>query len=239
VAGVTSRSESAAVEAALSARPIRTVVADDNFLVREALVHILARADAVAVVASCADRESVRAAVERQHPDAIVTDIRMPPTFSNEGIELADELRSSHPTIGVVVLSQFVEPSYAVSLFRSGAARRAYLLKERVHDAAQLVFALEEVVAGRSVVDPRVVEVLVQARARAVASPLSELTPREREVLGEVAQGKSNAAIANVLVLTKHAVEKHINSIFMKLGLAADDDVSRRVKATLMFLSGE
>ena len=167
----------------------------------------------------------------------MLTDIRMPPGQGDEGIRVAGWLREAHPEIGVVVLSQYAEPSYALTLLEPGSDRRGYLLKERVHDRAQLRAAIEAVAAGRRDHRP---EARRRARARqgaAERSPLAELTPREREVLAEIAQGKSNAAIAESLVLTKRAVEKHINSIFLKLGLAYADDVSKRVKAALLFLS--
>jgi DNA-binding NarL/FixJ family response regulator len=219
-------------------RPIRVVIAEDTFLVREALEQILGDSDRVEVVGSYGDRDSLVAAIERDRPDAVLTDIRMPPTGTDEGIQVARALRDSHPDIGVVVLSQFADPSYVLAVLESGSARRAYLLKERVHEPSQLISAIEAVVAGESVVDPKVVEVLVQARVMGVRSPLSDLTPREHDVLAQLAQGKSNAAIAQSLVLSKRAVEKHINAIFMKLKLASPDDVSRRVMATLTFLAG-
>jgi DNA-binding NarL/FixJ family response regulator len=160
----------------------------------------------------------------------------MPPSESDEGIQIAARLRETHPEIGVVVLSQYSDPAYALTLLESGSDRRAYLLKERVHDRAQLLSTIQAVADGGSVIDPKIVEVLVAARARSDSSPLTELTRREYEVLAEIAQGKSNTAIAESLVLTKRAVEKHINSIFMKLGLTGEDDIAKRVKATLMFL---
>ena len=217
--------------------PIRVVIADDTYLVRQALEQILSRIDGLEVVASCGDRDSLLAAIEAELPDAVLTDIRMPPTGTDEGIRVARELRNTHPEIGVVVLSQFADPDYALALLDGGSRGRAYLLKERINDPRQLQRAVEMVVAGESVVDPEIVEVLVKARATSVRSPLADLTPREHEVLAELAQGKSNAAIARSLVLTKRAVEKHINSIFMKLQLGDPDDVSRRVKATLLFLA--
>jgi DNA-binding NarL/FixJ family response regulator len=221
-------------------RPIRVAIAEDAFLMREALEQILGDSDRIDVVGSYRDLDSLLEAIERERPDAVLTDIRMPPTGTDEGIQIARELRASHPCIGVVVLSQFADPSYVLAVLESGSARRAYLLKERVQEPGQLISAIEAVVAGESVVDPKVVEVLVQARVMGVRSPLADLTPREREVLAELAQGKSNAAIATSLVLSKRAVEKHINAIFMKLDLASPDDVSRRVMATLAFLaSGE
>ncbi|HEY2600260.1 MAG TPA: response regulator transcription factor [Thermoleophilaceae bacterium] len=219
-------------------RPIRVVIAEDAYLVREAVELILAGVPQIEVARSCGDGDALLAAVEEEQPDAVITDIRMPPSDTDEGIRVAHRLRETHPRIGVVVLSQYAEPSYPLSLLDEGSAGRAYLLKESVHNREQLVAAVEAVVAGESVIDPKVVEVLVDARAREEASPLSELTRREHEVLAEIAKGKSNAAIASTLYLTKRAVEKHINSIFMKLNLSNADDVSRRVKATLMFLAG-
>ena len=185
----------------------------------------------------CSDLDSLLAAVEAGHPDVVVTDIRMPPTGTDEGIRAAATLRETHPEIGVVILSQHDDPAYALALLESGSEGRAYLLKERVSDRGQLASAVEEVARGGSVIDAKIVEALVHARARSEASPLAELTARERDVLAEIATGKSNAAIAESLVLTKRAVEKHINAIFMKLGLAQADDVSKRVKATLIFLA--
>jgi DNA-binding NarL/FixJ family response regulator len=217
-------------------RPIRVVIAEDAYLVREAIELILAGAPEVEVVRAVEDGRSLLAAVDEELPDVVVTDIRMPPSTNDEGIRAAHTLRETHPEIGVVVLSQYAEPRYPLALLEGGSEGRAYLLKERVHDRGELVSAIEKVVAGESVIDPKVVEVLVEARAREDASPLSELTPREHEVLAEIAKGKSNAAIAASLFLTKRAVEKHINAIFMKLNLSSPDDVSRRVKATLMFL---
>ena len=152
-------------------------------------------------------------------------------------MRIARSLRETDPDIGVVVLSQYAEPAYALALLESGSSRRAYLLKERIRDRAELIRAIKAVAGGGSVIDPQVVDVLIEARARAARSPLAELTPRERELLAEIAEGKSNAAIAESLVLTKRAVEKHINSIFSKLDLPEAQDVSRRVKATLVYLS--
>jgi DNA-binding NarL/FixJ family response regulator len=219
--------------------PIRVALADDSLLVREGLEQVLAAEAGVEVVASCPDLPTLLEAIETERPDVVVTDIRMPPSKSDEGIQVAVLLRETRPEVGVVVLSQYSEPSYALVLLESGSAGRAYLLKERVHDRTQLVTAIEAVAEGGSVIDPRVVEVLVATRARAEHSPLADLTPREREVLAEIAQGKSNSAIAESLVLTKRAVEKHINSIFLKLNLSGAADVSKRVKAALAFLAEE
>jgi DNA-binding NarL/FixJ family response regulator len=220
-------------------QPIRVVIAEDAYLVREALEQILARADGIEVVRTCSDRDSLMAAVHEEQPDAILTDIRMPPTGTDEGIEVARALRHTDPDVGVVILSQFAEASYVLALLDSGSAGRAYLLKERVRDPRQLVSAITAVSAGESVIDPLLVEVLVKARTRAARSPMSQLTTREHEVLAEIAQGKSNGAIAASLSLTKRAVEKHVNAIFMKLELGSSEDVSRRVKAALIFLAGE
>jgi DNA-binding NarL/FixJ family response regulator len=170
-------------------------------------------------------------------PDVILSDIQMPPSNTDEGIRLAHHLRRHHPATGLIVLSQYAEPPYVLALLEHGSDRRGYLLKERIHERGQLVSAIDTVARGGSVIDPRIVELLVEGKARARQSPLAELSPRERDVLAEMAEGKSNAAIAESLVLTKRAVEKHINSIFIKLGLAGSEDVSKRVKATLMFLA--
>ena len=210
---------------------------EDNLLVREGLTRLVSSAPDLEVVASCADYDELVAAVEREHLDVVLTDIRMPPTWTDEGVRLANGLRESHPAVGVVVLSQYADPAYVLALFELGSDRRAYLLKERLRDRAALVSAIRSVAASGSAVDPKVVEVLVSARLRDANSPLSELTSREREVLAEIAAGKSNTAIAGSLFLTKRAVEKHINSIFLKFNLGTDADVSRRVKATLLFLA--
>jgi DNA-binding NarL/FixJ family response regulator len=216
---------------------IRIALAEDDYLVREGVRRLLETEPEVEVVAACSDSESLLEAIERERPDVVVTDIRMPPTSSDEGIRLANHLRDTNPEIGVVVLSQFLDPEYALALFERGADRRAYLLKERVRDLSQLVAAIREVADGGSVIDPKVVETLVQARSQLDESPLSDLTPRERQILGEMAQGKSNAAIAQTLVIAERSVEKVIHSIFLKLGLTWQPDINRRVKAVLVFLS--
>lgn len=220
-------------------RHVRVVVGEDMFLMRRALGSILAELDGIEVIGFYSDRGSLLEAVDRERPDAVLTDIRMPPTGTDEGIQVAQELRVTHPDIGVVVLSQFVDAGYVLALLDSGSARRAYLLKERVSDPGELAAAIHAVVGGGSVFDPKVVEVLVRARSAGVRSPLSQLTRREMGVLAELAQGKSNAAIAESFVLTKRAVEKHINAIFTKLDLGSPHDVSRRVKAALLFLAGD
>ncbi len=215
---------------------LRVVIAEDNFLIREGVRELLATAPDVEVVASCGDMDSLLEAVEREKPDVVLTDIRMPPTETDEGIRAAETLRDTAPDVGVVVLSQYDEPDYALALLERGARGRGYLLKQRVSDLDQLVAALREVARGGSVIDPKIVEGLVAARSRA-DSPLDQLTAREREVLSEMAQGKNNAAIAGALVLTERAIERHINSIFSKLGLTQEKDVHRRVKAVLLFLA--
>jgi DNA-binding NarL/FixJ family response regulator len=215
----------------------RIVLAEDNYIAREGIGQLLAMLSDVEIVAVCSDLDSLLAAVDAHRPDVVVTDIRMPPTGTDEGIRAAAMLRDTHPEIGVVILSQHDDPAYALALLESGSEGRAYLLKERVSDRGQLAAAVDEVARGGSVIDVKIVEALVRARSRSDNSPLAELTARERDVLAEIATGKSNAAIAESLVLTKRAVEKHINAIFMKLGLAQADDVSKRVKATLIFLA--
>ncbi len=219
--------------------PIRVALADDNLLVREGLEQVLAGENEVEVVASCADLPALVEAVETTSPHVVVTDIRMPPSQSDEGIQVATTLRRTHPDVGVIVLSQYAEPSYALALLEHGSRRRGYILKERVHDREQLVTAIQTVATGGSVIDPTIVDVLVAAQSCAATSRLADLTPREVEVLGQIAQGKGNSAIAESLVLTKRAVEKHINSIFLKLGLSDAEDVSKRVKAALLFLAEE
>ena len=215
---------------------IRVVLAEDNYLVREGVRQLLAAEADLEVVAVCEDSDSLLAAVETERPDVVLTDIRMPPTGTDEGIRVADRLRGTHPEIGVVVLSQFVESQYALALLDGGADGRAYLLKERIRDVEQLAGAIREVAARGSVIDSKVVEALVAARSR-TESPLDDLTPRERQILGEMAQGKSNSAIARSVVITEHSVEKVTHSIFLKLGLTWQPDINRRVKAVLLYLS--
>jgi DNA-binding NarL/FixJ family response regulator len=231
---------SAALEAAPDHRmAIRVVLGEDSYLAREAIEGVLQRADGIELVAACSDLDSLRAAIDETLPDVVVTDIRMPPDNSDEGIRLAAELRSKHPEIGVVVLSQHAEPLYATTLFEEGSERRAYVLKESVKNQAELSRALKTVAEGGSVVDPIVVEQLVDARRRREDAHLDTLTPRELEILGMIAEGQSNAAIAEKLVVTKRAVERHINSIFLKLDLRDATDVSRRVMAALRYLAGQ
>jgi DNA-binding NarL/FixJ family response regulator len=218
---------------------LRVVLAEDNYLVREGVGRLIDLEPDLELVAACADYPALLKAVETDAPDVVVTDIRMPPTGTDEGIRAANEIRHLHPDVGVVVLSQYSEPAYALQFLESGSRGRAYLLKERVSDIAQLASAIREVARGGSVIDPEVVERLVAARSRDSRSPLRALTPRELEVLSQMAQGKNNAAVSASLVLSERAVEKHINSIFFKLGLSEDADVHRRVKAVLLFLSSQ
>jgi len=221
------------------AAPLRVVLAEDSYLVREALAHLLADTPEIEIVAVCEDADALIAAVESEVPDVVLTDIRMPPSLEDAGIVVANRVRETHPGMGVVVVSQYATPQYALALLEHGSDGRAYLLKERLSDRAQLVAALRAVADGGSVVDAKVVESLIAARARHDASPVADLTPREREILSEIAQGKTNQAIAEQLFLTKRAVEKHINAIFVKLGLTNAEDFSRRVKAALIYLAQE
>jgi DNA-binding NarL/FixJ family response regulator len=231
------REEPDATTPAAPGRVIRVLLADDSYLIREAIAHVLETEPGFELVASVDNGEALLAAVETEAPDVVLTDIRMPPSGDDEGITAANRLRHTHPDIGVVVVSQYADPRYGLALLEGGSDRRAYLLKERLHDRRQLITALQTVVDGGSVVDSKVVDALIAARVGAEDSPLAELTHRELEILSEIAQGKSNQAIADELVLTKRAVEKHINAIFLKLGLSRAEDVSRRVKAALIYLS--
>ncbi len=231
--------EAAIARSDAGTQPIRVVIAEDSYLIREVLSTALNAAAEVEVVAICSNGKELRTAIEIWHPDVVMTDIRMPPSQTDEGIRVAADLRESAPETGVVVLSQYAEPSYALALLEKGTGGRAYLLKERISNKDELIGAIQAVARGGSVIDPTIVDVLIEARSRAVNSRLLQLTPRERELLAEIATGKSNAAIADSLFLTKRAVEKHINSIFSKLDLPETEDVSRRVKATLIFLSEE
>lgn len=217
--------------------PIRVVLADDHYLVREGIRRLLETQPELEVVAAVGDLESLLATVQDDRPEVVVTDIRMPPDNLDEGIQAAERLRRTQPGIGVVVLSQYADPSYALRLLDGGSSGRAYLLKERVHDVDQLVGAIRTVAAGGSVIDPKVVEGLVAERARASASPLRELTPREHDVLRKMAEGKSNAAIAGELVMSEKSVEKVVHSILSKLGLTWEPAVNKRVKAVLLYLA--
>jgi len=216
---------------------IRIVVAEDHYLVREGLRRLLETRDELEVTSVCSNLDSLLDTVNADRPDVVVTDIRMPPGNTDEGIQAATRLRETNPEVGVVVLSQYVIPSYVLALLDGGSERRAYLLKERVNDLEQLVAAIHAVADGGSVLDPKVVEALVAENARSDSSPLNELTPRERDVLREMAEGKNNAAIAASLVLTERSVEKVIHSIFQKLGLTWETAVHKRVKAVVLYLA--
>jgi DNA-binding NarL/FixJ family response regulator len=216
---------------------ISVVVAEDNFLLREGVRRLIDAQDDLVVAGAAGTYDELVSLVDELDPQVVVTDIRMPPTGTDEGVRAAARIRESHPATGVVVLSQYAAPGYALALLEGGSEGRAYLLKDRVADADDLVQAIRSVARGGSVIDPKVVEQLVAARSRAASSPLEHLTPREREILGEMAQGKSNAAIASTLILSERAVEKHINSIFSKLHLTEEPDVNRRVKAVLVYLA--
>jgi DNA-binding NarL/FixJ family response regulator len=217
--------------------PIRLVLAEDQYLVREALRRLLETRDDFEVVSVCEDLDSLLEAVAAEEPDVVLTDIRMPPGNKDEGIQAATRLRETNPEVGVVVLSQYAIPMYVLALLEGGSERRAYLLKERVDDLDQLVAAIHAVAGGGSVFDPKVVEALVAENARSEESLLNELTQRERDVLREMAEGKNNAAIAKALILTERSVEKVIHSIFLKLGLRWETEVHKRVKAVLLYLA--
>jgi DNA-binding NarL/FixJ family response regulator len=221
-------------------RAISVVVAEDSYLIRESLGQMLDSEPGIELLAVCADGKELEATVESLDPDVVITDIRMPPSGGEEGIRIAQRLRHTHPDIGVVVLSEYAEPDYALALLDEGSGGRSYLLKQNLHNRRELIDSIVEVARGGSRIDALVVEGLVKAQAQQARSPLADLTPRERELLAQIAQGKSNAAIAESLVITKRAVEKHVNSIFLKLGLSQAQGISsRRVKAALMFLADE
>ncbi len=218
---------------------IRVVLGEDSYLAREGVRSVLEAEDDIELVASCADLDSLRTAIADVIPDVVLTDIRMPPTHTDEGIALAAELRHTHPDMGVVILSQYSDPVYAMKLLEDSSERRAYLLKERVQDLGELSRALRDVAAGRSVIDSQIVDGLLAARRRRQDAHLDTLTAREQQILALIAEGWSNAAIAERLVITKRAVERHINSIFWKLDLGDSADVSRRVRAALLHLAGQ
>ncbi len=218
---------------------MRIVFAEDNYLVREGTRALLETVEGVELVASVGDAEELLAAVGEHRPDVVLTDIRMPPTHTDEGIRAAKRIRAEHPAIGVVVLSQFVEDAYAYELLKDGAEKLGYILKERIADLDELVRALKAVDEGGSFLDPRVVEALLARTSVLADSPLAHLTERERDVLSAMATGKNNAAIAAGLFLSERAVEKHINSLFSKLGLSGETKVHRRVMAVLAFLRQE
>ena len=218
---------------------IRLVLAEDNVLLRDGLARLFAQVDDIELVGTCGNYADLVTLVDAELPDVVLTDIRMPPTFTDEGIQAARWMRQAHPAVGVVVLSQYATPGYAHALFEDGSDSRAYLLKDRIADVDEVRFAIEAVAGGGSVVDPKIVDELVSARARKPRSPIDQLTNREREILAEIASGKSNMAIANTLFLSARAIEKHSNSIFSKLGLTEEPDVNRRVKAVLLYLASE
>ena len=218
---------------------LRVVLADDHYLVREGTRSLLEDTGQVDVVATAADADQLHTAVAQHHPDVVITDIRMPPTHSTEGIQAAHEIRRKFPDTGVVALSQYVDGGYALELFKNGTDGLGYLLKERIGDLDELLAAIQAVADGGSTIDPRIVEALVQARADAANSPLRHLTARELDVLSEMAQGKNNAGVAAALHLSESAVEKHVSSIFLKLGVVEDSQVSRRVAAVLTYLQDE
>jgi DNA-binding NarL/FixJ family response regulator len=217
--------------------PVRVVIGEDNYLVREGIRQLLDDVDSVEVAGVGVDLDTVHAAVERHDPDVLITDIRMPPSNTDEGLRIAYRLRQERPHVGVVILSQHADPEYAISLLDDGAAGRGYLLKERLSDITQLTHAIHEVARGGSIIDPFVVDALMAARGTANRSLLGKLTPRERLVLSCIAQGKSNAGISEQLGATERSVEKHISSIFAKLSITDQPDLHRRVKAALLFLS--
>ncbi len=217
--------------------PIRLVIAEDHYLVREGIRRLLETQPDLEVAAVCGDLDSLLAAVKEEKPDVVITDIRMPPGDTDEGIRAAERLRETDPDVGVVVLSQYANPAYALALLESGSARRSYLLKERVQDIEQLVSAIRTVAEGGSVIDPKVVDALVSENTRGDESRLNQLSPRERDVLREMAMGKSNAAIGESLFLAERSVEKVIHSIFLKLGLTWETSVHKRVKAVILYLA--
>jgi len=216
---------------------VRVTLADDNLLVREGLVSLLDRADDIVLVGVAGDADELEQLTASERPDVVVTDIRMPPNHSDEGVRFATTLRDTHPEIGVVVLSQFAEPEYALAVFENGTRSRGYVLKDRVADADHLVTAIRAVAGGGSFIDDEIIDVMMRARAGA-DDEVAHLSPREREVLAEIATGKTNVAIAETLGVSGHSIEKHCSAIFAKLGLTEDDAVNRRVSAVLLFLSG-
>lgn len=217
--------------------PVRLIIADDSWLIRSALRDLVATFPDVELVAECVNGDELTQAVATHHPDVVITDIRMPPSGDGEGLRVAARLRDTHPDVGVIVLSQYEEAAYGRELLAGGAGGRGYLLKEGVHDRVGLQGAIRVVATGGTVIDPTMVARLLAAEERRDRR-LGELTPREREVLALMAEGKSNATIADDLGLTKRAIEKHVGAIFLKLELADEELVSRRVAAVLLYLDG-
>lgn len=215
---------------------LRVVVCDDQYLVREGTRSVLSSVPGIEVSGVAGDAAQLMELIRDSPPDVVVLDVRMPPTYRMEGIEAAHRIRESYPSIGVVILSQYADPEYALELLSGGSAGLSYLLKERLGDPGQLSDAVREVASGGSILDPKVVDALVEAQTRRARSRLHGLTPREHEVLTLMATGRNNAGIAGALVLSERAVEKHINSIFRKLGLSEELDVNHRVAAVLLFL---
>ena len=218
---------------------LRLVIAEDSLLMREGIRAVLALDEDLLLVASCADYDELLSAVDEHRPDVVVTDIRMPPSQTDEGIRAASIIRENHPEMGVVVLSQYVEPRYALKLLEEGSSGRAYLLKERVANYGELATAIRRVAEGGSVIDSRVVDALVEGRSKDKQSILDRLTEREKEVLSAMAEGGNNAAIGDALFISSRSVEKHINSIFTKLDLSQTDDIHRRVRAVLLYLADQ
>jgi DNA-binding NarL/FixJ family response regulator len=221
----------------VGSRVLRVVIADDSYLVREAIAHVLSTEPGLELVATCEDGDTLMAAIEAERPHVVLTDARMPPSGDQEGVTVANRLRETHPELGVVLMSQYASAAYARNLLAGGSDRRAYLLKDGVHDRHQLITALETVAAGGSIVDSKIVRTLIAARLGSGDSPLNGLTPRELEVLAAIAEGQSNQAIAEQLGLSKRAVEKHIHAIFEKLEVSDAGDVSRRVAAALIYIA--
>jgi DNA-binding NarL/FixJ family response regulator len=218
---------------------LRVALAEDDVLLRAGLHGLLSDLDGVEVVAACGSLPELLDAVDALQPDVVLTDIRMPPTRTDEGIRAANALRTSHPSVGVVALSHYLEPDYALAMFAAGSARRGYLLKDRVDDVGRVERALRAVASGGSFLDDDVVDVLVRSRQRGLDRPIDRLTPRETDILREIATGKSNAAVAESLGVSEHAVEKHTSSIFSKLGLEQDGETHRRVAAVLLYLAAD
>jgi DNA-binding NarL/FixJ family response regulator len=218
------------------ARSTSLMIAEDDYLVREGARAVLEADPRVSVLGTAGDGTALIELLEQELPDVVLLDIRMPPTFTTEGIEIARRIRAEHPSVGIVVLSQHADPEYALELLRDGSNGLAYLLKERLGDADRLVQAIEEVRDGGSILDPRIVEALLEAQRRRTASKLAGLTPRELEVLALMASGRGNASIARELSITDRSVEKHSNAIFRKLGLGEEIELNRRVAAVLFYL---
>ena len=215
---------------------LRVVLADDNYLVREGITALLAEVEEIELVDSVGDPQSLLKSVREHQPDAVLTDIRMPPTHTTEGIDAAKQIRAEHPSIGVVVLSQYVEEDYALALLSDGVAGLGYLLKERVSDVTELVRALDDVARGGSALDPKIVEGLMLRRPDEASSPLGGLTEKERAVLEQMASGRTNASISRTLYMSERSVEKHISAVFLKLGLDDEGESNRRVMAVLAFV---